>query len=98
MAYCKNKDRVHYDMKLNVMKSQVVRIGRSHSKAVNDVVIADIIKHKQKIFMLKLQSHSNLVIRRLCSVLLMSTHCTAYIVCHSLFIYVSSVYCYRCFR
>jgi len=29
------------DMKLNVMKSQIVRIGKSHSKAVNDVVISD---------------------------------------------------------
>jgi len=28
-------------MKLNVMKSQVVRIGRSHSKAVNNIVIGD---------------------------------------------------------
>jgi len=28
-------------MKLNVMKSQVVRIARSRSKAVNDVVIGD---------------------------------------------------------
>jgi len=29
------------DMKLNVMKLQVVRTVRSHSKAVNDVVIGD---------------------------------------------------------
>jgi len=29
------------DMKFNVMKSQVHRIGRSHSKAVNDVVIGN---------------------------------------------------------
>jgi len=27
--------------KINVMKSQVVRIGRSHSKAANDIVIGD---------------------------------------------------------
>jgi len=29
------------DMKLNVMKSQIVSIGMSHSKAANDVVISD---------------------------------------------------------
>ena len=27
------------DMNLNVKKSQIIRIGKSHSKAVNDVVI-----------------------------------------------------------
>jgi len=27
------------DMKLNVKKSQIVRIGKSHSKAVHDIVI-----------------------------------------------------------
>jgi len=36
---CEELEKI--DMKLNVMKSQVVRIGRFHSNAVNDVVIGD---------------------------------------------------------
>jgi len=36
---CEELEKI--DMKLNVMKSQVVRIGRSHSKAVNNIVIGD---------------------------------------------------------
>jgi len=36
---CEELEKI--DMKLNVMKSQVVRMGRSHSKAANDVVIGD---------------------------------------------------------
>jgi len=36
---CEELEKI--DMKLNVMKSQVVRIGRSHSKAENNIVIGD---------------------------------------------------------
>jgi len=40
----------------------------STCKYTNQIDIADVIKHRQKIFMLKLQSCSNLLIRHLCSV------------------------------
>jgi len=38
-------------------------------KYTNQVDIGDVIKHRQRNFMLKLQTCSNLVIRRLCSVI-----------------------------
>jgi len=51
-------------------------------KYTYQVDTADVIKHRQKIFVLKLQSYSNLVIKHLCSV----NPLTAYIVSGSLFI------------